>query len=61
MPTDCSMPCCSRPALRAMPICRAHHKALPEDLRDRLRWAWREGDREDREAAMHAACDYLAE
>jgi hypothetical protein len=40
-------------------FCRRHWRGLPEDLRDRLRWAVRESDDEmDVLAALESAYEY---
>lgn len=41
-------------------ICRGHFARLPDDLKERMRWAIREGDEMDRVAAVHAAEEELS-
>lgn len=56
-PTDfprCGVPGCGRSRSRAYPVCGAHWKAVPDDLRERLKWARDEETMADYVAAVHA-------
>jgi hypothetical protein len=56
----CLIPACERnTAGPHRPFCRRHTPLLPDDLAERLRWAFDEGDADDQDAATRAAYLFL--
>lgn len=50
---------CGRVGQKGQHLCRACYYELPDDLRERLRWARENGTSIEREAARRAVDEYL--
>jgi hypothetical protein len=57
LPRECVFPGCREDTPRNRVICSGHWKKVPEDLRERVRWAFAHGDMDDVEAAIRAVVD----
>lgn len=58
----CYVPGCDRHVSRdGQVICRKHWFDVPEDLQERLRWAFENGTSVEKQAAVLAALDALQE
>jgi hypothetical protein len=56
----CGLSSCNRPAKSSkVPVCSVHWRRVPDDIRERIRWAMDEGGFA-LDAALSAADDFLS-